>query len=1672
MNAPSGGWRGGGKKSSSPQSSSQSSSSQSHRGWKTSKKTSSSGRKKNSKKLSQFVGVSCCLLILIGIAIWIFWPNYQLHTHFVLLDPLQGNDRFPFAAKVDLPTSNVDAAGRFTVGKHSRSEASTLNFFTDEELESRDSMLGQADVCIVFIRLATLPGSDGTQLVLLKNSTSNPEPSNQHETLSDLKAKLEALPDRQQIVLIADVNSTGPDWRSGYFGNSVHQELQEWSEEIPNLVTIVSCDVGERSWPSGMPGHGGTVFEMVLQDAFTLKADQPRPGAARGDKELSLAELYEYLATNTNAWVSEYRHSGGQHVQIYPPLEEVATDQKGLPVVLMKALHEAPTREADNNGAQDLLDELPDVWERINQASTARTNTRVPVLLAAAQAQLQAAEMQLASGRLDVAQNLLEQSEQNLAEVDLLTGDVREEIPFVLSLPEKVTEHSQVIDWIETGHLVVTENSEALRQSAADLLQASWNSFPFGSSTVNRPDKEILQSVITAQNRLDKITALMFHDAHQFEPLIEGIQKELLLIQDLLFVNDEHLPSSLIRPDDQQFFRKLEEQATLIEEFVLRKLEIEALLRNRLKELPEYVAWAAGQTETPYQNELLTALKSGQVTIAPTRAVESDKLQFAITNALLHIEKLNRSYLERSQQQYKTSSEVDTALQEFNQQLKQAEKSWQEVEEFVLRIEQTIPNADIEHWQQSINALNLSQFEESIRQTLIKGAMSPWSKGMPELDQESQELKETVAEEQFQAYRQSLVWEIAWRLRLQDLMLQTSTASSKEIADLKASYWEAWQILSDADDLKAVHRQLAKVGTIIRNDWENRRNQVTTTLGYSGGDLADYQIRLLKTDLASLFFRIDDADLSKKQREVRTAYERVGHLQYCILLARQFQHSLWVTPTNKPLEHANKWFVKQADSWLSIAENLVDLDASLGVAQKEIRKRKSELAKADQWTSQIEMSPISSRSFEEQQKINLDLKFKLPVYSESAAAVSMVIVGTEPVPGEREVLDLPQNGLPMLAQTSDHQFELPVLRKFVPMPEDCSSVSLKPQIFFRGRSYEQRPVVVNPCPSTQRSWQFLAGRDSAQINVKGEDNRPIVFVLDWSYSMNDTDANGNPKQRHLAAANAVEQIIQAMPDTMKVGLVVFGHSSQQGNNGRLILNPTYENAFKDFVDIKVKDPLQDVEIIHEIGLLETDRELIKEKLNRLKTVTPYSTTPLALAITTAAQQLSRKTKSGGIILTITDGTPTDIGDPVKSLPAGATEDDIQNRQKLYNQRFADLQRALKPNEISTILFALDFGAEDLTTLNCIFGPGGKAGPCSFMGSKPSFNFPIVRASGEGDSDGGSLRDVIDNEIEPRPFQIQLANGEPVATEPLGDAQVMVTPNQSYRVRFGDVDIKDLFLANGDVVTLEVNWSKERFDVKRAFNSYKAASVSQLTTGQQDVPNTLRVNRVKRPSINTDPEFFENLEIEVMLDHGRNDRPVRKPEEMTFELAAVGDQNFQPDAVQQEYTSMNGAPGWRLTVSPWPRNRLMRLDSFWKMKRTIPDHVLPLTRVQNALSPDSAIVQGGADTPFPAVKIWHKQRSENNRIIYEVRLEPLEKNTFVDLVNLSVEIGETSILNENSSFKPDRVSHLKTIVDSGIVAHAYEYPADADLSRKVIAITSLTSRKTDALQLQNPIQILD
>ena len=130
--------------------------------------------------------------------------------------------------------------------------------------------------------------------------------------------------------------------------------------------------------------------------------------------------------------------------------------------------------------------------------------------------------------------------------------------------------------------------------------------------------------------------------------------------------------------------------------------------------------------------------------------------------------------------------------------------------------------------------------------------------------------------------------------------------------------------------------------------------------------------------------------------------------------------------------------------------------------------------------------------------------------------------------------------------------------------------------------------------------------------TKEQEPKNLLIIIDSSRSMLQLTRDG--KEKLWSAKQALDKLIDKIPDETNVALMVFGHRSQYGCE-----------------DIEIVLPLQPL-----------NRVTIRKKLELLK---PTGVTPLMASLDKAAEHL-KKFEGKSTILLLTDGKETCAGDPV------------------------------------------------------------------------------------------------------------------------------------------------------------------------------------------------------------------------------------------------------------------------------------------------------------------------------------------------------------------------------------------------------------------------------------------
>ncbi|QQE49365.1 VWA domain-containing protein [Micrococcus luteus] len=124
----------------------------------------------------------------------------------------------------------------------------------------------------------------------------------------------------------------------------------------------------------------------------------------------------------------------------------------------------------------------------------------------------------------------------------------------------------------------------------------------------------------------------------------------------------------------------------------------------------------------------------------------------------------------------------------------------------------------------------------------------------------------------------------------------------------------------------------------------------------------------------------------------------------------------------------------------------------------------------------------------------------------------------------------------------------------------------------------------------------------------GQDQQPVVVVMDYSGSMLNGDADAEGITRVDAAKTAAKDLVDATPEGSQLGLVAYGHRRE-----------------KDCKDIETVQPLGAV-----------DKAALKARIDGLDA---KGETPISGALTQAAEELEGKGGTGSIVL-VSDGEPS------------------------------------------------------------------------------------------------------------------------------------------------------------------------------------------------------------------------------------------------------------------------------------------------------------------------------------------------------------------------------------------------------------------------------------------------
>lgn len=1600
-------------------------------------------KKTTNKRLPRLIGASVVLLALFVLAVLLWRRAERVHTHFTVIEPID-NQIEESSVAIEFP-DNQSETNYLTLENHfAKRVRSVLDLLPMEEAGKWTQ-----EVAVIYLRptSARLDGLD---------------PFRSDEAIRDLMTQLAEFQDDHLKLVFIDYNSIESDWRWGFFGESPREEEFSWVADIPNTIVVVSTRATEQSWPASLPDWAGTIFERIVEQAFSSAADSNQ------DRRLTVNEVLEFISAQTSSLVSNRRDFTGQTVQIFPSIEAINSgdESQGTPLGELVVLKSPPPpipREASPEDLQEVSkvqQQIGELWDRLTKVSGQQLVD--PIRWQSTIAQIRQVETLLQTGHVH---DLQERFDRIFDSLQALETNATSQPSLKLELPRKdlLSENSTVDDWSSIWAFTELTDLNATEVAAESIVQKTLEQYPFQATSTTSPTASEQQQIVNARRQVEQVAALTFSCQEDLSKLVLSVQRMLLESEDLIFLKEVNGSSTLsTRKETRDRALLLNQQ---IEEYVRWSVRASRLEREVLNEVDNYAHWAATApgTQPANQARLIAAILDRDGSPSLEAPNDTERFQAACVELFSRLESLLTLHLQLTNSSFSDLQELSTAAQKLQtayEELRRAREAVQATSKGLLS--QPAPGSYAEKWQQARSLRWAPVLESSLRTKIFEMGFDPIS----ELHDPEQLKKNKPSDSSgnVSQWKKDVLWESVWALRVHDCLaavLPKDDAAETEPAKVRS----AWIAFQNEDPQSAIPRRLDDLSLAVIDHWAECREFVRIAHSRSNETMDQYTHKLLQADLASRLLSDSDYDLIDLHRQITQQLATVSGLKTALLQADRailsqwiFQDSLgkeWIDPSRVTIRNQDKWFHRTAEFWIEESERLLKL-AGMQDMNAIVQERSDRLKACHGWSIAENLNGLGSLRFPYQQNeitSTWEISVQNPPPGEGTMTVNLMTVAQT-----AEDLELVPSQLALDLKSPSVTSPLEIRRQQQEASDDCQSLGYLTGVFYRGTAFQTPSLTIDPCPARETSQEYIAQLAPPTLRVTGEDVRPVMFVLDWSFSMRE-------KNRHSAALNALQGIItqshvtsdQIISDQAKVGLVVYGHRIKTDSvNGSYVnfaarfRNQTVEEVSQTLS--KVLDPLDDARAELAPRRLEVGRDDFLQLIRQFRDIPPFGSTPLGQGIVEAAKELEKLGDEGGLVCVITDGAPRDLGKVENILSASQlnswTPRQVRDLQNKLDDRATSVRNYLSNDHISAVILALDFqeGAEEFQTLENIFGPEG-------------LNVRIENVSSQADPRVRQLQEVIASELKPRQFTVETSQGVAVGSFELGETVRNLEIDKEYVVRFGQFEPQRFRVSPGDQLEFSLNWETQKLDVERDFDR---SSRSPAIVLDRSLPRTLpTILRADASMVGAQSNGQVRCEVQIMLDHAERELVVQRPEEIEFEFQAIGASGYTPERIRLESNSQFGAPGWTALLDTWPSNRGIDIQSWWKMSRTPPDQILSLSSLSQASSANQTIVIG--DGGVPECRFWNAYTVQDGRQIYEVHLEPVDASQFEAVKDLRVEIGTARILNDRNSFVPERVDHEITTVESGIVVHSFLYPRNANpvFDEKVLAITTAKSLRDNA-----------
>ena len=507
--------------------------------WKQSRNAPAARKRKFGSKLMLLM-VLTFLAVLVGTLIWVFRPERQHRTHFVVMNLLQDSAELDAATAVRIDDSLTAVSASRLV---SRSIEQSLKLSELSEPGPSSELL-RAHTVVISLQTTIVPGSNGDFQCLVKNSTPDLDDENAWVPLRALRDEITLLQKEhgpKHILLIVDTPPSNAEWRTGYLTTDVRSELESWTTTIEGLAVLLSCSGEQTSEYSVAGSDGQTVFAHFVSCGLSSLADSD----GNKDGDLSAAEFCSYVADRTDRWVKQHRNAAGQIVVVLPPVEKLRELEKFL--VMRDVPIRAATDEVISAGvSSQIQSELGKLWGDREELASRGGSRWNPLGWTAATDALHRAETATLHGQNENAARAREIATKSLADLKQITNAVcadtaslHSERGLIRGDFEILPSFVRVADlWEPTS---APGNAASSRPTTAieDVIGTQLREFPFAAVGLALPTAADLDVVRSRRVLAETAAASLMGCAWRIPATIKRMESELLRSEDRRFARVE-----------------------------------------------------------------------------------------------------------------------------------------------------------------------------------------------------------------------------------------------------------------------------------------------------------------------------------------------------------------------------------------------------------------------------------------------------------------------------------------------------------------------------------------------------------------------------------------------------------------------------------------------------------------------------------------------------------------------------------------------------------------------------------------------------------------------------------------------------------------------------------------------------------------------------------------------------------------------------------------------------------------------------------------------------------------------------------------------------------------------------------------------------------------------------